>query len=64
MERRFLTAKETAYYLGLSEDTIRKWAIRGKVPYSKFGKALRFDLRKIDLWTRSKCVRTNTSEFN
>lgn len=56
MERRFFTARETASYLGLSEDTIRKWALRGRLPYFKFGKALRFDLRKIDGWAqKQKC---------
>lgn len=54
MEKRFLTARETAFYLGLSEDTIRKWAIRGKIPFFKFGKALRFDIEKINRWANQK----------
>lgn len=56
MEKRFITAKETGYYLNLSEDTVRKWAMRGKIPYFKFGKALRFDRIAIDKWAeKCKC---------
>jgi len=54
IERRFYNAKDMAHYLGISEDSIRKWAIRGRIPYSKFGKSLRFDLRKIETWIKDK----------
>lgn len=54
MEKRFLTAKEAAVYLGLSEATVRKWAMRGRIPFTKFGKSLRFDIRKIDSWAAKK----------
>jgi len=52
VEKRFLTAAEMARYLGLSEDTIRKWIVRGKIPYSKFGKSVRFDLQRIEPWIK------------
>jgi len=54
MEKRFLTAKEVSIYLGLSEDTIRKWARRKQIPYSKFRKSLRFDLKELEPWIKSK----------
>jgi excisionase family DNA binding protein len=56
VKKRFLTAKEIALYLGLSEDTIRKWVVRGKIPHSKFGKSLRFDLQKIEPWIEKREV--------
>ena len=64
MERRFLTAKETAIYLGLAEDTIRKWAIRGQIPFVKFGKSLRFDIRRVDLWVKDKECVYSKKNFN
>ena len=60
MEKRFLKAKELAIYLGLSEETVRKWAIRGQIPFSKFGKSLRFDIKKIDTWIKQKECYYNT----
>lgn len=54
MDKRFFNAKELATYLGLSEETIRKRAQRGTIPFSKFGKSLRFDIRKIDTWIKQK----------
>jgi len=54
MEKRFLTVSDVAIYLGMSEDTIRKWALRGKIPFSKFGNSMRFDMRKIETWIKQK----------
>ena len=54
IQKRFLTAKEVAEYLSLSEDTIRKWATRGRIPSSKFGKSLRFDIHLIDEWINKR----------
>ena len=63
MEKRFLTAKELAVYLALSEDTVRKWALRGKLPCSNFGKPLRFDLRRIEVWLKYKESPYTRKEF-
>jgi len=56
IEKRFYTAREIGFYLGLNEETIRKWAQRGRIPFSKFGKALRFDLRAVENWVKRKSV--------
>lgn len=56
MDRRFLTSKEVATYLGLSEPTIRAWVHMGKIPYSRFGRAVRFDLRQIETWVKAKAI--------
>jgi len=59
IEKRFYNAKELGVYLSMSEDTIRKWAVRGRIPFSKFGKALRFDIKRIESWLKKKeCVYT------
>jgi len=54
MEKRFLTVAEVATYLGMSEDAIRKWVQRGYIPASNFGRSVRFDIKKIDLWAKGK----------
>lgn len=54
MERRFITIKDLAVYIGMSENTLRDWVKYGKIPFSKLGKAVRFDLRKIDLWLKDR----------
>lgn len=54
MERRFYNAKEIAFYMGMSEDAVRKWALRGQIPFVKLGKSLRFDMIKIEAWIKSK----------
>ena len=54
MEKRFYNAKEIAHYLGMSEDAVRKWAMRGQIPFIKFGKSLRFDMVKVERWVKSK----------
>ena len=54
MEKRFLNTKELAEYLGLSEDAIRAWVKKGSISFYKFGRAVRFDLIKIENWIKSK----------
>lgn len=56
MDARFLTSKEVAVYLGLSEPTIRAWVHMGKIPCYRFGRAVRFDLRQIETWVKRKAV--------
>jgi len=54
MNKRFLNTKEISVYLCLSEDTIRAWVKCGDLPYSKLGRAVRFDLQKIESWLKTK----------
>ena len=58
MEKRFLNVKEIANYLNLSEHTVRSWIRVGKIPFSKLGRAVRFDLRRIEPWLKKKECRT------
>jgi len=64
MERRLYNAKEIACYLGMSEDAVRKWSIRGYIPFVKLGKSLRFDIIKIDSWIKSKECAYSRKEFS
>jgi excisionase family DNA binding protein len=64
MEKRFFNAKEVSVYLGVSEEAIRKWAIRGNIPFVKLGKSLRFDMIKIDSWVKTRESPYTRREFN
>lgn len=48
MERRWLTVKETAQYLGLHEKTIYRLTYRRVIPFSKVpGIGIRIDLKEL-----------------
>jgi excisionase family DNA binding protein len=47
--RRLLNVREAALYLGLDEDTIYRKARLRELPSVKFGRALRFDLKALEL---------------
>lgn len=54
VEKRFYSVSELAVYLGVSENTIRAWKKNGEIPFHNFGRAIRFDMEKIEKWVRSK----------
>lgn len=54
MEKRYFNAKETANYLGMSPNSIRAWVRLRRIPFVKFGRSVRFDKQKIDLWAESR----------
>ena len=56
MERRYIGVKELEQYIGVSRNTIYSWIWLKKIPYSKFGKLVRFDLREIDGWVKENHV--------
>ena len=53
----WLSVKQCADYLGLSESTIRKLVASGNIPYRRLptaeGGAIRFNRKQIDLWLLS-----------
>ena len=48
MERRFVNSKELAVYLGLSPNTIKVWVYQKRLPFKRFGRLIKFDIREID----------------
>ena len=48
MERRYIGMKDLAVYLGVSRHTIRAWVYRDKIPCTRIGRAIRFDMRQIE----------------
>ncbi|WP_291637672.1 helix-turn-helix domain-containing protein [Clostridium sp.] len=47
---RLMTVDQVAVYTGLKERTIRDYVYKGKVPFIKINKMVRFDRIKIDEW--------------
>jgi excisionase family DNA binding protein len=43
----FLDVQQVAQYLKLSVATIRKWVLNKRIPYKKFGRAVRFSSLEI-----------------
>ena len=54
MEKRFYSTKDISCYLGVTEAAVRKWAVRGRIPFVKLGKCLRFDMMKVNDWLKEK----------
>lgn len=59
MENRFIGVKELAQYLGIKVATVYAWVSMKRIPFHKFGKLVKFDLRKIDLWADRLMVQPN-----
>ena len=64
IQKRYFNAREISTYLGVSEEAIRKWTLRGKIPFVKLGKSLRFDMIKIESWVKSRESSYAQKEFN
>lgn len=64
MEKHYYTVQEVAIYLGLSEHTIRAWVKLGRIPFYKFGRAVRFDLKKLGPWLKKKECNFSVLDFH
>lgn len=56
MEKRYLNIKEAAEYLGVSVGTLYSWVCYKKIPYHKFGRLVKFDLRGLEVWTKNNAI--------
>ena len=50
----YLTVKELAGYLNLSEPTIRRHVLNEEIPFHKIMGSIRFRLSEIENWVESK----------
>jgi excisionase family DNA binding protein len=57
MDKRFIGIKETAEYLGVEISTLYSWTYQKKIPYSKMGKLVKFDLRELEIWLKQKTIK-------
>lgn len=49
---RLLSTPELAELLGLAEVTVRKWVVRGDIPYLKLGRRILYEPISIKCWLR------------
>jgi excisionase family DNA binding protein len=51
---RWANIREIAEHLGVSDDTIRIWIRKDKIPYYRIGKQYKFQFSEVDEWVRSR----------
>ncbi len=56
--KRLLNVREAAQYLGLEVDTVYKKARLRELPCVKVGRALRFDIAKLDRYVEQHTIET------
>jgi len=56
--KRLLNVREAAQYLGLKVDTVYKKVRLRELPFVKVGRALRFDLKALELYIEQHTVET------
>ena len=50
MDKRYLTVVEVSQYLGFKPSAIRKWIRQGRIPFNRFQRNIRFDIKAIEQW--------------
>ena len=50
---RWLSVDDIAQHLGVSKETIYRWAEKGKIPSHKVGRQWKFNLQQVDEWVFS-----------
>jgi len=56
MDKRYYSIKELSRYLGVTPGTLYSWVCYKKIPYVKIGRLVKFDLRRIEEWTKENSV--------
>ncbi len=50
LSEKWVAIVDVAEHLSVSEDSIREWIKKGKLPYYKAGRLYRFRLSEVDKW--------------
>ena len=53
---RLMSVPEAAAYTGVSPDTIYTWVSQRRIPFTKMGKLVKFDVELLDQWIKQKTV--------
>lgn len=56
MNRRLLTIKEVADYMGLSVHTLYTMVAQRRIPHVKVGRLVKFDVETLDKWIKQQSV--------
>ncbi|HID0741768.1 helix-turn-helix domain-containing protein [Campylobacter jejuni] len=54
MVKKYFTEKELSEYLGVSAALLFKLRQDGKIPYIRIGKAIRYEIKEIEKWLKTK----------
>lgn len=49
---KWVNLEDIAFYLSMSEDTVRAWVKENKLPYCRVGKRYKFKISEVDEWIR------------
>lgn len=50
MEKRLLSIVDTAEWLGISQSYLYRLVEAGAIPHIHFGRAIRFDIKQLEVW--------------
>ncbi|MBJ7931849.1 hypothetical protein COO04_09930 [Bacillus toyonensis] len=50
MQRRTMTVKEVAVFLGVSVDVVYEQVRKGKIPYFRVGRRILFRIETLEIW--------------
>ena len=53
LPERWLSVEEITIHLGVSKETIYRWAEKSKMPAHKVGRQWKFKVREVDFWVKS-----------
>ena len=56
MQKRYLSINELSDYIGIAKGTAYVWVCHRKIPYTKVGRLVKFDLWKIDKWLADNTI--------
>lgn len=56
MEKILINIKELSELLGISVSTLYTWVSQRKIPYSKIGHSVKFDLTRMEKWIKEHSV--------
>lgn len=59
LDRRLLSVRETALYLGRSEIAVREMTWNGKLPHIRTDRRVMFDIRDLDRWIDENRIEAN-----
>lgn len=50
---KYLNKKQACKYLGITNNTLDKWLIEYRIPYTHLGRIIRFDITDLDLFMQN-----------
>lgn len=56
LTRKLLTVKDVSGYTGLAPDTIYAMVSQRRIPHTKLGRLVKFDVELLDKWIKQKTV--------